>query len=458
MTRVSAHRLRLAGALASAALALGFALPAPVSAEVFRSEPVRHRAIYVPRDKSLAFHLDGRASKIVVAQPDTATVVATGDDSFYVQGKELGETNLLVYGLGGRLAEIIDVRVGYDPQGLQDELAAVFPGEGIRVRSIGQGLLLTGLVSDTGVAGRAQALAEKYAPNAVTSNLEVRASQEVVLEVRVLEASRSLLHDLGVRLDVHNNSFQFLSGSGLTTANSPAGVLTLTGGVGHTTIDAQLQALEEKGIVRTLARPNLVALSGEKASFLAGGEFPYPVPQTNGGAGAYTTITLDFRKYGVKVDFKPTVEDNGLIRLEVTPEVSKLDYTNAINVNGFTVPGLITRNTQTTVELRDGASLAIGGLYQRDYQNDVQQLPALGKLPVLGALFRSASWQRHETELLILVTPRLVGPGDFAKAETQKQPAGEEPSPADLYVRGEDIAKPLPGEEPVARPGPAQAH
>jgi pilus assembly protein CpaC len=454
MPRVFAFTRPLAGAL-TAALALGSALPAP--AQVLRSEPVRHRVIYVPRDKSLAFRLDGRASKIVVAQPDTAAVVATGDDSFYVQGKELGETNLLVYGGGGVLAEVIDVRVGYDPQVLQDELGAVFPGEDIRVRTIGQNLLLAGEVSNTGVAARALALADKYAPGAVTSNLKARASQEVVLEVRVLEASRSLLHDLGIKLNVQNSSFQFASGNGLTTANSPAGVLNLTGGIGHTTIDAQLQALEERGVVRTLARPNLVALSGEKASFLAGGEFPYPVPQTNGSAGvASTTITLEFRKYGVKVDFKPVIEDNGLIRLEVAPEVSKLDYTNAINVNGFTVPGLITRNTTTTVELRDGASLAIGGLYQRDYQNDVQQVPALGKLPVLGALFRSASWQRHETELLILVTPRIVQPADFAKAETQKQPASGEPTPAELFVFGKDVTKPLPGEEPVARPDPVE--
>ena len=448
MIRLFAQR-SLAGALACA-LALGAALPAP--AEVLHSQAARHRVIYVPRDKSLAFHLDGRASRIVVAQPDVASVTATGGDSFYVQGKYLGETNPLVYGPGGQLAEVIDVRVGYDPQVLQDELAAVFPDEPIEVRSLGQSLLLVGEVSNTGVAARAQALAEKYAPQAVTSNLIARNSQEVVLEVRVLEASRSLLHDLGVNLNIANRSFQFASGTGLLGADTPQGVLNLFGGVGKTTIDAQLQALESKGLVRTLARPNLVALSGEKASFLAGGEFPYPVPQASGGTSATTTITLEFRKYGVKVDFRPVVEDNGLIRLEVEPEVSKLDPSNAIQVNGFTVPALITRNTHTVVELKNGASLAIGGLYQRDYQNDLSQVPGLGEIPVLSSLFRSARWRRAETELVIIVTPRLAEAADFSRAEAQRTAPGSEPGAGQLLLFGKALDKPLPGETSVAKP------
>jgi pilus assembly protein CpaC len=375
-------------------------------------------------------------------------VVATTSESFYIQGKELGETNLLIYGPGGRLAEVVDVRVGYDPQVLEDELAAVFPGENIRVRTLGPNLMLAGDVSSSGVAARAQALAEKFAPGAWTSSLTVRASDEVVLEVRVIEADRSMLHDLGVKLNVQNHSFQFASGNGLIGADTPQGVLNLFGGAGHTTIDAQLEALEQKGVVRTLARPNLVALSGEKASFLAGGEFPYPVPQT--GSGSTTTITIEFRKYGVKVDFKPVVEDNGLIRLEVEPEVSKLDPTNSIRVNGFSVPGLITRNTHTTVELKDGASLAIGGLYQHEYQNDVAQLPAIGNIPVIGGLFRSARWQRNETELVIIVTPRLVRSSDLEKAAAQVEPAGEEPTPGEFFTRGVVTTKPIPSTPPPA--------
>lgn len=451
MTRVTAPPRRLVGALACAA-ALAVALPAP--ADVLHSDIVRHRTIFVPRDKSLAFHLDAPAGKIVVAQPDTAAIVATTDDSFYVQGKDLGSTNLLVYGRGGRLQEVIDVRVGYDPRALQDDLGVAFPGENIRVAALGEGLLLTGEVSDTGVADRAQTLAQRFAPNAVTSNLTVRAAQEVVLEVRVLEASRSLLHDLGVTASVGNGSFQFLSGRGLIGSDSPAGVLSLVGGSGSTFIDAQLQALENKGLIRTLARPNLVAISGEKASFLAGGEFPYPVPQ-NSSAGSGVTITIDFREYGVKLDFKPTVEPNGLIRLEVAPEVSQLDPTNALRINGFTVPGLITRKTNTTVELRDGAALAIGGLFQHEYQNAVSQFPGLGSLPVVGALFRSTRWQNNETELVIIVTPRLAGPADFAAAKAARTPPGFEPAPGDLLLRGDALDKPLAGGTDTPDPTPA---
>ncbi|MDB5447433.1 MAG: cpaC [Phenylobacterium sp.] len=438
MTRVPVLSRLLAGAAAGA---LSLALAAPAPAEVFHSVPVRHRTIFVPRDKSLPFHLDGRASKIVIAQPDTAAIVATSGDSFYIQGKDLGETNLLVYGPGGRLAEVIDVRVGYDSRALEEDFAAVFPNEAIRVRPTGEGLLLTGNVSTTGVANRAKALAEKYAPNSVTSNLTVRASQQVILEVRVLEASRSILHDIGVTGSVQNNSFQFATNTGLLGADTAKGLLNLSGGAGHTSIDVQLAALESKGVVRTLARPNLVALSGEKASFLAGGEFPYPVPQ--GGSNGQNTITLEFRKYGVKVDFKPEVEDNGLIRLEVEPEVSKLDTTNSIQIQGFSVPGLITRNTKTVVELRSGEALAIGGLYQRDYQNDLKQLPGLGEIPVLSALFRSARWRRAETELVIIVTPRLAEPSDFAKAQATQTLPGEEPSTPDLLLRGEALDRPI---------------
>jgi pilus assembly protein CpaC len=433
----------LAGAFA---LALALAAAGPAAAEVFASEAAPSRVIFVPRDKSLSFRLDGPASKIVVAQPDTAQIVATTDHSFYVRGKELGATNLLVYGSGGRLKEVIDVRVGYDALALQDDLAAAFPGEGVRVQNLGEGLLLLGEVSNTGVAARAKALSEKFAPDAVTSGLTVRASEQVVLEVRVLEASRSALQDFGVAATIRNSSFDFSYGNGLVSNSTPTGMLTLSGGAGSTSIDVQLQALEEKGLIRTLARPNLVALSGEKASFLAGGEFPYPVPQDR------DQITLEFRPFGVKLDFKPIVQDNGLIRLTVEPEVSQLDPTNALRVNNVTVPGLIVRRAATTVELRSGASFAIAGLFQRDYANAIKQVPGLGDIPILGSLFRSSRWKRNETELVILVTPRLATAADFAAAE-HAEISGEEPSAVDLILNGKSLDKPMSAQpRPRAQP------
>jgi pilus assembly protein CpaC len=420
---------------AACAIALGAAMPA--SAQVLMAaEPAPHRVILVPRDKSLSFRLDQPATRIVSSQPEIAKLTATSDRSFYIQGIDFGSTNLLVYGPGGRLQEVIDVRVGYDAAALQNDLSLAFPREAIRVRNAGEGLILEGDVSNSGVESRALKLAAKYAPDSVFSNLTVRASQEVVLEVRVLEVTRSALKDFGFQGAITGGSGGIVWGSGLI-GNVPAnGALTIRGRVGDLSVDATLQALEEKGVIRTLARPNLVAVSGEKASFLAGGEFPYPVPQD------LNKITLEFRTYGVKLDFQPTVQDNGLIRLAVTPEVSQLDQATALKIDNVTVPGLITRRASTTVELKNGASLAIGGLFERDYANDVKQYPFLGDIPVLGTLFRSASWKRRESELIIIVTPKLATQADFDAATTAHQ-TGFEPHDLGLLLNGAALDRPL---------------
>ena len=412
------------------------ATPPAATAQVMRSEAAPSRVIFVPVDKSMSFRLDQVATKIVVAQPETAEVVATTDHSFYVRGVSIGTTNLLVYGGGGRLQQVIDVRVGYDPRSIEQDINVAFPGEGIRVQTMGEGILLTGNVSTASVAKRAKDLADKYAPDHATSVMTVRASQEVVLEVRVLEASRSSFQDLGFSGLITDGHSVLNYGSGLI-GNTPAnGVLSLRSKVGSVTLDLALQAREEKGMVRTLARPNLVALSGEKASFLAGGEFPYPVPQD------LNRITLQFRTYGVKLAFTPTVQDNGLIRLQVAPEVSQLDQANALRVNGVTVPGLITRRADTTVELKNGDSLAMGGLFQHNYDNTLRQFPVLGDLPIIGTLFRSSRWKRAETELIIIVTPRLVTPQDFANARDVTSLGGPEPLAADFLLNGHALDKP----------------
>ncbi|MFN3515032.1 MAG: type II and III secretion system protein family protein [Phenylobacterium sp.] len=424
-----------AAAFAFAALAVPAAAPA---AEPFSSEYARSRIITVPKNKSASFRLDGPASKIVVAQPETAQIVATTDRSFYVRGKALGATNLLIYGPGGNLQEVVDVRVGYDAEALQADLAAALPGEPIEVRNLGEGLLLLGDVSNTAVATRALSLAERFAPEAVTSGLTVRASQQVILEVRVLEAGRSDLKEAGFDLAAANNSrFQFVSGSGLLGSISPQGALRVTGSLGTAEIDIILRLLEEKGVIRTLARPNLVALSGEKATFLAGGEFPFPVPSDR------DRVTIEFREYGVKLEFEPVVQDNGLIRLRVAPEVSQLDNRNNVRVLGVDIPGLVVRRTETTVELREGEAFAVAGLFQQDYVNQVRQLPGAGDVPVLGGLFRSSRWRRQETELVVIVTPRLATAADLAPENQPDPMGGEEPSAIDLILSGKALDKPL---------------
>lgn len=425
------HRHLLKGALAAALLA---APAGPAAADAFPTESATNRTIHVPKDKSLSFRLDGPASRIVVAQPDTAQIVATTDRSFYVRGKALGATNLLVYGEGGALKEVIDVEVGHDTEAMRADLAAALPGEQIQVRNLGGGVILTGEVSNTSVAARAKSLAEKMAPDAVTSALTVRASQQVLLEVRILEAGRSALQDLGFNIVAANNStFTFASGTGLIGNSDPQGVLTVGGAVGTGRIDVTLQALEEKGILRTLARPNLVALSGEKASFLAGGEFPYPIPAGNNQVG------IEFRPFGVKLGFQPVVEDNGLIRLLVSPEVSQIDSRNTLTVNGYEMPSLNVRRAETTVELRSGESFAVAGLFQQDYTNAVRKVPGAGDLPVLGMLFRSARWKRQETELVIIVTPRLASAAEVNARAPAPVADSREPSTAALLLGGKAL-------------------
>lgn len=431
----------LASALVGATLLSAVVAPSAAQAQTLASEAALRRTIYVPRDKSLSYRLSQAASKIVIAQPEIAKVTATGDASFYVQGMEFGSTNMLVYGPGGRLMEVIDIRVGYDAASLQHDLANAYPGEPIQVRNLGESLMLVGEVSNSGIQRRAEQIAEKYAPEAVISRLSVQDAQQVVLEVRVLEATRSALQDIGFTANIFNNSFSFASGNGLIGASPPAGLLRLFGGSGDTTIDTGLGALEEKGVIRTLARPNLVAISGEKATFHAGGEYPYPVPQRD------DLISLEFRKYGVELTFIPTVQDNGLIRLEVEPKVSQLDFTNSLRVQGFTVPGLIIRQTKTTVELRAGEALSIGGLFQRDYSNALRQMPGIGSVPILGALVRSTRWKQADTELIVIVTPRFTNSADKAKAAETHSPPGKEPRPAALIFNGKSLDRPLSPEE-----------
>jgi pilus assembly protein CpaC len=269
----------------------------------------------------------------------------------------------------------------------------------------------------------------------VVNAMNVAGPQQVMLEVRFLEVARSAGRELGVNLYAGNGNLTQVGNSGTAgrpLASSPQGVplLATAGGLlsgaapfgnlltnvlklnNGTSVDLLVQALETKGLVRRLAEPNLMALSGESARFLAGGEFPVPVPSTTGGGGAngFPTVGIEFKKFGVELGFVPTVLSRGVINLRVEPSVSELDFANAVTIQGTVVPALTSRNARTTVELRDGQSFAIAGLLQTRNSEDVSQLPWIGSVPVLGALFRSASYQQKETDLVIIVTPRLVAP------------------------------------------------
>ena len=446
-------------ALMASAFLLSAAFAATPAAAQLSADQQGANTIVVAKDKSAAFRLDYAASEIVVAQPDTLALVATTDRSFYVRGKALGVTNILIYDMQHHLAQVVDVRVGYDIESIQGDITAAMPNEKIKVSNFAGGLLLTGEASTSNTALRAAAIAERYAPKGVQNAVTIANAQQVMVEVRIIEASRTALKDLGVDLSVTGSThFNVLTGTGtIIDTNTPVqGTLGLHTSSGPVNIDATLRALETKGAVRTLARPNLIAMSGEEANFLAGGEFPFPVPNGNNG------VTIEFRTFGVKLNVTPTVQDNGQIRLKIAPEVSQLDPRNGVKIGGFQVPAITTRRASTSVELRDGQSFAVAGLFQQSMQQAVNQVPWAGDVPVLGALFKSTDWQRNQTELVIIVTPRLTSPVDHVDQLPNPLRNTQDTSAIDeiLMGKGFDGYEKNPGamaQEPVAQAAPATA-
>ncbi|MBS3962760.1 MAG: type II and III secretion system protein family protein, partial [Sandarakinorhabdus sp.] len=345
----------------------------------------------------------------------------------------------------GELIAVVDVVVGPDVQGLKRQISEVFPGETVKVGLSNDNILLEGRISSPLVAERIVALAQTYAPDKVLNLMSVGSPQQVLLEVRVSEMSRGTVKQLGI------NSFSWGSSGSEGGVVRPGDVqggpfqagLTLFG----PNINIQLEALERKGLVRTLAQPNLVALSGETASFLAGGEFPVPTGISQNGQ-----ISIEFKQFGVSLAFSPTVLTDGLVNLVVAPEVSSLDRDASVQLSGVVVPGLKVRRAKTSLELRDGQSFAIAGLISSDFSDTVRAVPLLGRIPIIGALFRSTSFQENETELVITVTPRIVRP---VRPEEIALPTDSvlRPSDADLFLLGKTERKGRPPAPARPRPG-----
>jgi pilus assembly protein CpaC len=408
------------------------------SSGVFVSEMSDVQRVKVTINKSRTFRVDTAFSTIVSGSPDIAEVRSLSDHVIYIQGKQTGTTNVILFDNSMKQIGILDVEVAIDTGNLQQNIQSSTGTRGIRVSAAEGQVVLSGVAADAVAAEKAMAIATGIVPKGgvVVNAMNVAGPQQVMLEVRFLEVARSAGRELGVNLYAGNGNLTQVGNSGtagrpfasptpqgvpvLQTANNllsgavPFGnlltnVLKLNNG---TSVDLLVQALETKGLVRRLAEPNLMALSGESARFLAGGEFPVPVPSTTGGSGAngFPTVSIEFKKFGVELGFVPTVLSRGVINLRVEPSVSELDFANAVTIQGTVVPALTSRNARTTVELRDGQSFAIAGLLQTRNSEDVSQLPWIGSVPVLGALFRSASYQQKETDLVIIVTPRLVAP------------------------------------------------
>ncbi len=356
-------------------------------------------------DDLIVMKTDQSFKEVRVANADIADVVVLTDRSFHVMGKKSGKTNVMLYDSEKQLIDIIKVTVGYDLAELKKSLFETLPNQTVEVRPMGGGIYLSGEVSSPDASIRAEQIAQAYAPGRVTNALAVNDSHQVMLEVRFVEASRDAIKEIGIGLLTQRNGNNgFASGAGLLSGNLPSLVGSLLGSSGEFSLDANIQALEEQGIIRTLAEPNLVSMSGDTASFLAGGEFPFPVAADEG------RVAIEFRQFGVSLSFTPTVLDDGIINLEVKPEVSQIDTSNSVRLGDVEIPSLRVRRADTTVELRNGQSFAIAGLLQNDSSTSKVQVPWLGDVPILGSLFRSSRYKKHETELVIIVTPRLVKP------------------------------------------------
>ena len=440
--------IALAIALAASILGLvGNAYAQPRSIVISGNE--RTVMVTVPIGKSQDVRTDTSFVDVVVGDPDVADVNPLTDRALSILGRKIGTTRVSVYAEGKKLVGIFDIEVSYDITRLTNELRRRFPGSRIQASTVNGRIMLSGEVIDGATLDKAVTIARQFGPEIINS-MSVASPQQVLLEVRFVEIARTAGRELGVQWNRFGNNSLINVGNrqsanqlpigpasevaaGVLSGASPFGFLIsriISSGV---STDVLINALEQKGIARSLAEPNLVALSGDTASFLAGGEYPIPV------AGSFGQITVDYKKYGVGLAFTPTVLGQGLINLKIEPEVSQIDTTHTISVaNGIAVPALIVRRASTTVELRDGQSFMIGGLLQTDNKNQIEQLPWIGSVPVLGALFSSKSYQKNETDLAIIVTPRLVRPA--RPGDVIKTPGDDtmQPNDVDFFLLGKN--------------------
>jgi pilus assembly protein CpaC len=431
----------------------------------------RTAMVTVTIGKSQDVRTDGALVDVTVGDPEVADVNPLTDHTLSILGKKIGTTRVSVYSEGKKLIGIFDVEVTYDITRLSNEFKRRFPRSRLKASTVNGRIMLSGEVADAATLDKAVTIARQFGPDVINS-VSVMSPQQVMLEVRFIEISRTAGRELGVQwnrfggnsitnignrvgagslpISPNSGSGNFNNSTsggangasdtilrsavvagGVLSGGSPFGFMVARMVANGVSTDLLINALEEKGVARSLAEPNLVALSGDTASFLAGGEYPIPV------AGNQGQISVDYKKYGVGLAFTPTVLGRGLINMKIEPEVSSIDTTHTVAVSStVSVPALTVRRASTTVELRDGQSFAIGGLLQTDTANQIEQLPWLGSVPVLGALFSSKSYQKRQTDLIIIVTPHLVRPA--RPGDVIRTPADDTlpPSDNDFFLLG----------------------
>jgi pilus assembly protein CpaC len=403
----------------------------------------------VPMNRAVVVESDTAFSELSIANPGIADISTLSDKTIYVLGKAPGRTTMTLLSPDGKLISNVEVHVTPDIEEFKERLQQILPGEKIEVRTANDGIVLSGTVSSIVKLDRALDLAKRYAPDHVSNLMSVGGTQQVMLKVRFAEMQRSVEKSLssslatagGTSVGVNGATGSWLNGTNslsnptITAKDGSQGALALGFTAGSLQFGVLLEALESKGVVRTLAEPNLTALSGQEAKFLAGGEYPIPVSQGNGA------VSIEYKPFGVELNFTPTVLDGNLINLQISAAVSSIDTTTSLTSGGVTVSAFKKRETSTTVEMRDGESFAIAGLLQDDFKDLNGQVPWLGDIPILGALFRSTDYQRNQSELVIIVTPHLVTPvrGDSLALPTDRVRL---PSEKDLFLFGKVAGRP----------------
>src|SRR5947209_10719199 len=388
------------------------------------------QALHILVGKSVVVNVQAPITRVLSSNPSVIETLATSPTEIVVEGRAAGSSSLILWDQSGR-SQMLDVIVDVDVSGLRSAIERSYPDQHIDVQADGGRLILTGKVTDPKMIEDLTKMSTVYS-NQVVNSLTLGRSEErqVLLEVKFAEVDRTRFSQVGVNL--------FSTGAGNTLGTTTTGqfggfgtqhITDIAGPGTHNgpftseqTINnvlniflfrpdihfgAVIEALQQKSVLQILAEPNLMAINGQKATFLAGGEFPFPIVQPGNG---FTAVTIQFKPFGVRLEFTGNIASDGTIRLHVAPEVSTLDFTNALAIQGFTVPAISTRRAETELELKDGQSFGIAGLLDNRAQAQLSKVPGIGDIPILGQLFRSRNVNKSNTELLVLVTPHIVDP------------------------------------------------
>jgi pilus assembly protein CpaC len=391
-----------------------------------QGEPASTEAqpLHILVGKSVVINLQTRLTRVLASNPAVIEALVTSPTQLVVEAKAAGNSSLILWDDSGS-SRMLDVHVDMDLTGLRTAIQNAYPNDSIQAQAEQGRIILSGTVNSQVAADDLVKMAGVYTKDIVNSLTVVEAPQrQILLEVKFAEVDRTKLDQFGLNLFstgatntigvIGTQQFGPITGQGQGTKISAGGTeLTLSNLLNlflfrpDINLGMTLQDLQQKSILQILAEPNLLALDGKKASFLAGGEFPFPIVQ--GGANI-AAVTIQFRPFGVKLDFTGHISADNTIRLQVAPEVSTLDFSNAVTISGFTVPALSTRRAETEIELRDGQSFGIAGLLDQRAQAQLSKLPGIGDIPILGQLFRSRSIKKDRTELIVIVTPHIADP------------------------------------------------